>query len=151
MKLCMLLTLILMTVSCGKKVEKKPSRLEETTDPYTGERMVPVEMRAEVYVNETNRSIHVHKTEIQTVAGRTFSCPLPDAVGMVYRYQLTDRSLHLYDHRRVNVFDRISGGRESIFGQWRRIFYQGHQRIVDTLTLVDHRTMIHHRACSRAY
>jgi hypothetical protein len=126
-----MMALVMMSVSCGKKDSKKNQWSMEpyTIDPMTGQVTVvraPPIINARVFVNESERSIYFleTKTRRELVAG--ISCYSHIQSGMT-RYDLSSdgRTLTIYSRYGNQTYTRTTAGSSIIGSTW--IGYQNNR------------------------
>jgi len=152
-----MMTLVMMSVSCGKKESKKNQWSMEpyTVDPITGQVSV---VRAQientrVFVNENERTIYFAETRTQPNQVGGISCYAHIQSGLS-RYDLSadGRRLTIYSRYGNQVYTRPDSGTSILGSTWTG--YQttrSYQREKILLTFLSHEYANYVTECSRSY
>ena len=118
-----MMALVMMSVSCGKKDSKKNQWSMEpyTVDPITGQVAVVRAqiINARVFVNESERSIYFLETKTQREQVAGISCYSNIQAGMS-RFDLSadGRTLTLYSRFGNQTYTRAAGGQSIVGSTW---------------------------------
>jgi hypothetical protein len=156
MKNVLLVALLMVSVSCGKKNGGKSGLPEFETDPYTGQiNLLRATIVSEVFVNQQDRTITILESKMSSPAGDgRFTCPLSVGAGTRWSYYLEPdgRTLQLNRNMRTSeLFTRPDVNFNSVLGTWTDVQRVNGISVKTTISFPNVRSMSILQECNRRY
>lgn len=155
MKNVLLVALLIVSVSCGKKKSSSENLAEREVDPYTGQvNLLRASIAAEVFINEADRTITILESKTSTPPGDgRFTCPLNVRAGARWNYNVVSdgRTLMLVrNYRETESFSRMETN-FSVLGTWTEVQYINGMTIKTIISFPHARSMTILQECNRKY